>query len=59
MACGGTYGISLPLWGCLCDSTITRNSPKFVEVVGAVLIGSGFVILGQFFFLIKNKWLSL
>jgi len=46
MACGGTYGISLPLWGYLCDSTITRNSPKFVEVVGAVLIGSGFVVLG-------------
>ena len=26
---------------------MTRNSPKFVEVVGAVLITSGFLILGR------------
>ena len=26
---------------------MTRNSPKFVEVVGAVLITSGFLILGK------------
>ena len=26
---------------------MTRNSPKFVEVVGAVLITSGFLILGE------------
>merc|ERR1719150_3652572 len=48
MVVGGTYGLSLPLWGFLCDSKMTRNSPKFVEVVGAVLITSGFLILGPF-----------
>jgi len=46
MAVGGTYGISLPLWGTLCDSNLTRNSPKFVEVMGAILIAIGFIVLG-------------
>jgi MFS family permease len=46
MAVGGTYGISLPLWGFLCDSTLSRNSPKMVEIFGALFIGSGFVVLG-------------
>ena len=53
MAVGGTYGISLPLWGTLCDSNLTRNSPKFVEVLGAILIAAGFIVLGRSFF-IKN-----
>merc|ERR1719334_2382172 len=48
MVVGGTYGLSLPLWGWLCDSQLTKNSPKFVEVIGAVLIGSGFLVLGPF-----------
>jgi len=48
MVVGGTYGLSLPLWGYLCDSQMTRNSPKFVEVLGAILIGSGFLVLGPF-----------
>merc|ERR1711976_70393 len=48
MVVGGTYGLSLPLWGYLCDSQLTKNSPKFVEVIGAVLIGSGFLVLGPF-----------
>ena len=47
MVVGGTYGLSLPLWGYLCDSQMTRNSPKFVEVLGAILIGSGFLVLGK------------
>lgn len=46
MVVGGTYGLSLPLWGYLCDSQLSRNSPKFVEVLGALLIGSGFLVLG-------------
>jgi len=48
MVVGGTYGLSLPLWGWLCDSQLTKNSPKFVEVIGAILIGSGFLVLGPF-----------
>jgi len=48
MVVGGTYGISLPLWGFLCDSPMTRNSPKFVEVCGAILITTGFLVLGPF-----------
>jgi hypothetical protein len=47
MVVGGTYGLSLPVWGILCDSKLTRNSPKFVELVGAVLIILGFLTLGQ------------
>ena len=47
MVVGGTYGISLPLWGYLCDSQLTKNSPKFVEVLGALLITSGFLVLGE------------
>ena len=72
MVVGGTYGLSLPLWGFLCDSKVglyfyemtfairetllplfgslfqmTKNSPKFVEVVGAILITVGFLILGK------------
>jgi len=46
MVVGGTYGLSLPLWGYLCDSTLTKNSPKFVEVIGAILITAGFLVLG-------------
>jgi len=48
MVVGGTYGLSLPLWGYLCDSKLTKNSPKFVEVLGAILISSGFLVLGPF-----------
>jgi len=48
MVVGGTYGLSLPLWGYLCDSKLTKNSPKFVEVLGAILIGFGFLVLGPF-----------
>jgi len=48
MVMGGTYGISLPFWGFLCDSTMTNNSPKFVEIIGATLITVGFLVLGPF-----------
>merc|ERR1719410_2538540 len=58
MVVGGTYGLSLPLWGYLCDSQITKNSPKFVEVLGAVLITSGFLILGPFKYLPFKKTLG-
>merc|ERR1719376_878571 len=58
MVVGGTYGLSLPLWGFLCDSKMTKNSPKFVEVVGAVLITAGFLILGPFKYLPFKKSLG-
>ena len=47
MVVGGTYGLSLPLWGYLCDSKLTKNSPKFVEVIGAIFITAGFLVLGM------------
>jgi len=55
MVVGGTYGLSLPLWGYLCDSQLTRNSPKFVEVCGAILITAGFLVLGPFKYLPIRK----
>jgi MFS family permease len=58
MVVGGTYGLSLPLWGFLCDSKMTKNSPKFVEVVGAILITVGFLILGPFKYLPFKKSLG-
>jgi len=58
MVVGGTYGLSLPLWGFLCDSKMTKNSPKFVEVVGAILITAGFLILGPFKYLPFKKTLG-
>jgi len=58
MVVGGTYGLSLPLWGYLCDSTITKNSPKFVEVIGAILIAAGFLVLGPFKYFPFNKTLA-
>ena len=32
---------------CLVLFQMTKNSPKFVEVVGAILITAGFLILGE------------
>merc|ERR1719481_548260 len=58
MVMGGTYGISLPFWGFLCDSTMTRNSPKFVEIIGATFISIGFLILGPFKYFPFNKTLT-
>jgi len=58
MVVGGTYGISLPLWGYLCDSQLTKNSPKFVEVLGALLITSGFLVLGPFKYFPFHKSLA-
>jgi hypothetical protein len=46
MVVGGTYGLSLPLWGFICDLKHLRNSAKYVEVTGAVLITAGFLLLG-------------
>jgi len=58
MVVGGTYGLSLPLWGVLCDSKLTRNSPKFVELIGGTLIAVGFLILGPFKYLPFKKSLG-
>jgi len=60
MVVGGTYGLSLPLWGYLCDSKLTKNSPKFVEVIGAIFIGAGFLVLGPFkYFPFKKSLVSI
>lgn len=60
MVVGGTYGLSLPLWGYLCDSKLTKNSPKFVEVIGAIFITAGFLVLGPFKYLpIKKSLVSI
>jgi len=46
MVMGGSYGLSLPLWGFLCDARCTKNAPKLVELVGAFLVSIGFLVLG-------------
>jgi len=46
MVVGGSYGLSLPIWGFLCDGTCTKNSPKLVEVVGAIFVTAGFLVIG-------------
>lgn len=58
MVVGGTYGLSLPLWGVLCDSKMTRNSPKYVELIGAILIATGFVVLGPLKYMPFKKSLA-
>jgi len=51
MVLGGSYGLSLPLWGFLCDLKALKNSSKLVMGIGAVLIILGFMIMGP------CKWL--
>jgi len=51
MVLGGSYGLSLPLWGFLCDLKVLKNSSKLVMGIGAVLIIIGFMIMGP------CKWL--
>ncbi|XP_023340181.1 MFS-type transporter SLC18B1 [Eurytemora carolleeae] len=58
MVVGGTYGLSLPLWGMVCDSKLTRDSPKYVELFGSVLIAMGFMVLGPFKYLPFGKTLG-
>lgn len=58
MVVGGAYGLSLPLWGIMCDSKKSRNSSKYVELIGAFLIAIGFVILGPLKYLPFKKSLA-
>jgi len=46
MVLGGSYGLSLPLWGFLCDLKVLKNSSKLVMGIGAVLIVFGFMVMG-------------
>lgn len=46
MVVGGSYGLSLPIWGFLCDATCTKQAPKLVEIVGAVFVTAGFLVVG-------------
>jgi len=58
MVVGGAYGLSLPLWGVLCDCKKSKYSSKYVELIGAVLIAAGFMILGPFKYLPFKKSLG-
>ena len=40
---GGTYALTAPCWGWLCDSKVM---PKLVTVCGAVLLIIGFSLIG-------------
>lgn len=40
---GGTYAAVAPVFGWLCDRVC---SPKLIEVIGAVLVASGFALIG-------------
>jgi len=53
MVLGGSYGLSLPLWGYLCDLKVLRHSSKIVMGAGAALIILGFLIMGP------CKWLPI
>lgn len=39
---GACYGVSAPIWGFFCD----RKPPKIAAFIGALFIGSGFIIMG-------------
>jgi len=42
---GGSYGLSLPIWGYLCDAK-TKSASKLVMIIGAVLVSVGFLVIG-------------
>jgi len=44
MVMGGSYGISLPVWGTLCDAKWC--DVKVIELVGAFLVSFGFLVIG-------------
>lgn len=46
MVVGGSYGLSLPIWGFLCDATCTKNACKLVEIIGAIFVTAGFLVVG-------------
>ncbi|ODM90155.1 MFS-type transporter SLC18B1 [Orchesella cincta] len=53
----GVYAVSAPGWGRICDKT---SEPKYVALIGAVLLTVGFMLIGPIPFLpIKtNLWLT-
>jgi MFS family permease len=40
---GGTYAVSAPLWGRLCDKT---SQPKIITLIGSFLCIAGFLVIG-------------
>jgi len=52
---GACYGISAPIWGCICD----RKPPKMVAMIGAVSIICGFALMGPLPFLPLTKSIGL
>lgn len=56
---GGTYALTAPCWGWVCDST--RLNPKVATVIGCILLILGFLIIGPapFFNLQPKLWLTI
>ncbi|KAL7304143.1 hypothetical protein TKK_0003595 [Trichogramma kaykai] len=55
---GGTYALSAPAWGWLCDK---RAKPKAATVVGCLLVVIGFGLIGPVPFIFKKTilWLTI
>lgn len=45
---GGTYALTAPFWGRLCDKL---KRPRFLTLLGAVFILIGFLFIGPIFFI--------
>lgn len=48
---GGTYAITAPIWGWLCDRHLL---PKFATIAGCVLVAVGFLLIGPAPFIAKE-----
>lgn len=48
---GGTYAVTAPAWGWLCDKNFT---PKVITVIGTVLVAAGFSLVGPAPFIPTN-----
>ncbi|XP_075235423.1 MFS-type transporter SLC18B1-like isoform X2 [Lycorma delicatula] len=56
---GGTYALTAPCWGWLCDGS--RLQPKVATVIGCILLIIAFLIIGPapFFNLKPSLWLTI
>lgn len=53
---GGTYAVTAPGWGWLCDS---RLHPKVATILGAILVAVGFCLIGPAPFIPHKTWVTL